>query len=523
MPRKSNSRSKPVSEAKLKANRCNAQFSTGPSPEGKARTRLNALKHGLTARVAWVGQDPARDQEFFRAAWAQIAPRHALEETSLANLLKARLREYLFIEVERTVLTRKPVCTVGTNEVQLYPFLLDPVALKTLEQLVRHLTHLSNVADKGFLALLRARGDCQAGTGTSTAKGTGRPEPDASHPQHAGDRLPDSGTPQGKSAVGQAYPLPGTLEACLADTRLVLPHEDAQIYEALARNLWAVLQPRSVLEGFLVTDVIQTQWRLDRILEIQHIVLERESISASQVNCGLAFGFVQDSQRVSALERLRQYEAVLQKRLDKRHTLLAKLRKEGWSDDPSFGAAAAAVESPPPDQADSPSAEVNRSSAPGLAARITGNRGRAIEPVPRLTPKPGSEPPSTVGAQSDSPPAPAAIHDACSDQGQPLPATLASDDHKQLAAAGRTVTSSTPPDAAGLDTTTKNGCQTGLPYRYGTNGEETSPSAAQNPQDPTFVSNGSVIISPVSEMPATAPIPAAATGGRGCSNPAPHD
>ena len=41
-----------VSEARLAANRRNAQLSTGPkSPEGKARSRANALKHGLCATI----------------------------------------------------------------------------------------------------------------------------------------------------------------------------------------------------------------------------------------------------------------------------------------------------------------------------------------------------------------------------------------------------------------------------------------------------------------------------------------
>jgi hypothetical protein len=41
----------PVSERKLAANRANAKRSTGPTtPEGKEKSRRNAVKHGLTAR-----------------------------------------------------------------------------------------------------------------------------------------------------------------------------------------------------------------------------------------------------------------------------------------------------------------------------------------------------------------------------------------------------------------------------------------------------------------------------------------
>src|SRR6476661_11183121 len=43
---------RPPSEAKLRANRLNAQKSTGPrTEEGKQRASLNATRHGLTAQV----------------------------------------------------------------------------------------------------------------------------------------------------------------------------------------------------------------------------------------------------------------------------------------------------------------------------------------------------------------------------------------------------------------------------------------------------------------------------------------
>ena len=46
-----NNNTNPLSEARIAANRENAQKSTGPtSPEGKATARLNSLKHGLTGK-----------------------------------------------------------------------------------------------------------------------------------------------------------------------------------------------------------------------------------------------------------------------------------------------------------------------------------------------------------------------------------------------------------------------------------------------------------------------------------------
>ncbi|HLI81084.1 MAG TPA: hypothetical protein VKV03_13950, partial [Candidatus Binataceae bacterium] len=43
-----------VSERKASANRANAQRSTGPrTPKGKARSALNALRHGILAKAAF--------------------------------------------------------------------------------------------------------------------------------------------------------------------------------------------------------------------------------------------------------------------------------------------------------------------------------------------------------------------------------------------------------------------------------------------------------------------------------------
>ncbi|MEJ1937482.1 hypothetical protein WDZ92_45385, partial [Nostoc sp. NIES-2111] len=50
-----------ISEARLAANRANAKKSTGPrTPEGKARSRCNALQHGLSASVLGCCEDGLR-------------------------------------------------------------------------------------------------------------------------------------------------------------------------------------------------------------------------------------------------------------------------------------------------------------------------------------------------------------------------------------------------------------------------------------------------------------------------------
>jgi hypothetical protein len=52
--------SEPLSDARLAANRANAALSTGPtSPEGKAKSSLNAVKTGLTGRTVLLSTDDA--------------------------------------------------------------------------------------------------------------------------------------------------------------------------------------------------------------------------------------------------------------------------------------------------------------------------------------------------------------------------------------------------------------------------------------------------------------------------------
>ena len=74
-----------TSAKRRRANRRNARKSTGPrTAEGKARSRMNALKHGLDARTPIL---PGEDEAAFRArldAWrADFPPRNPQEESLL--------------------------------------------------------------------------------------------------------------------------------------------------------------------------------------------------------------------------------------------------------------------------------------------------------------------------------------------------------------------------------------------------------------------------------------------------------
>ena len=70
-----------VSQRQLEANRANAKRSTGPkSVSGKARSRLNAITHGLTSRQLVVGAEKPEDFDALREAlFADLEPNGALQ------------------------------------------------------------------------------------------------------------------------------------------------------------------------------------------------------------------------------------------------------------------------------------------------------------------------------------------------------------------------------------------------------------------------------------------------------------
>src|ERR1700732_303991 len=75
-----------ISEKQRQPNRNNARLSTGPKTnEGRSRSRLNALRHGLTGQVTTMTDDDrAAHDEFCQALIKNLAPEGAME-TQLAQ------------------------------------------------------------------------------------------------------------------------------------------------------------------------------------------------------------------------------------------------------------------------------------------------------------------------------------------------------------------------------------------------------------------------------------------------------
>ncbi|HUT02982.1 MAG TPA: hypothetical protein VM163_03735 [bacterium] len=91
-----------ASEKQLQANRANAKNSTGPkSLAGKARSRLNSRKHGLTAKMLIIAGENAGDFDQLRAELLEEHEPQSVLEGELVERLAGifwRLRRVPFFE-----------------------------------------------------------------------------------------------------------------------------------------------------------------------------------------------------------------------------------------------------------------------------------------------------------------------------------------------------------------------------------------------------------------------------------------
>jgi hypothetical protein len=93
----------PTSEARINANRCNAQMSTGPaSTEGKAKSRCNSFKHGMTgAGIVVRADDAAEVERRHEALLAEMAPKTLLGELLVREMatLSVRMEQGALYEI----------------------------------------------------------------------------------------------------------------------------------------------------------------------------------------------------------------------------------------------------------------------------------------------------------------------------------------------------------------------------------------------------------------------------------------
>ncbi len=92
----------PISQARLEANRANAQLSSGPrTAEGKAASRENSFKHGLYSRQLIVGnEDPAQLDALKASLFAEHQPATETEALLVQEMAEHywRMKRYRCLE-----------------------------------------------------------------------------------------------------------------------------------------------------------------------------------------------------------------------------------------------------------------------------------------------------------------------------------------------------------------------------------------------------------------------------------------
>src|SRR5262245_29176029 len=100
------------SEKQIAANRANARRSAGPNTSaGKARSRVNAWKHGLTAeQVVIPGEDVEQLKAIGRELWEEYQPLPGTESLLVERLAYYEWRMRRAVVLEAALLKEVPSC-----------------------------------------------------------------------------------------------------------------------------------------------------------------------------------------------------------------------------------------------------------------------------------------------------------------------------------------------------------------------------------------------------------------------------
>ena len=95
----------PTSEKRLAANRANAAKSTGPrTAEGKSRSRLNAVAHGLAAQTAVLpGEDPDQLEALSASLMKQLRPRGVVQRLVAERIVSLAWKLRRVARAEETI------------------------------------------------------------------------------------------------------------------------------------------------------------------------------------------------------------------------------------------------------------------------------------------------------------------------------------------------------------------------------------------------------------------------------------
>lgn len=158
-----------TSEAKIEANRRNALKSTGPRTErGKERARLNALKHGMTAKqLVTRGENLADFARFGAELGAALAPADALERQLVEAIVLASWRLRRVWRTEAAVIRKAARRSDAWENRQSAP---EPFTLADheLERISRYESELQRSLQRAYAMLERRQAQRAAGSAAAS-------------------------------------------------------------------------------------------------------------------------------------------------------------------------------------------------------------------------------------------------------------------------------------------------------------------------------------------------------------------
>ena len=171
-----------ATDAQIAANRANARKSTGPrSAEGKAVSRLNAIKHGLdAASIVLPGEDPDEYDALTREYYATTAPRTPEERFQVDTMIRADWQKRRLERVEaglfRALLAESP----GDSLAEV--LLTDSPTARLLFRVQRQLAAFERSWFRAHTDLHRARRQAEAAHQAALDVCLNAPAPDLTFP-----------------------------------------------------------------------------------------------------------------------------------------------------------------------------------------------------------------------------------------------------------------------------------------------------------------------------------------------------
>jgi hypothetical protein len=119
----------PISDAKMAANKANAQHSTGPtSPRGRTISSMNAIKTGLCSRVVLLPtEDALAYQQHLDREFKRLAPTTDEEKSLAQSIADANWRILRIVPLEASVWAVALI-----KMIDLYPHITDPAERQSL-------------------------------------------------------------------------------------------------------------------------------------------------------------------------------------------------------------------------------------------------------------------------------------------------------------------------------------------------------------------------------------------------------